>query len=169
MKKRIVLGRAPTSGLMAITFIVAIALDMLPWGKWLLPNFVALILVFWNVFQPRRVGVALAWLLGIITDVHQGSLLGQHALAYSILSYGAIALHRRLLWYSLKGQALQLFPLFFLANLSVMLVSLFFSGITPSWTYLVAPMLTAACWIPWTNWMLSYLNRTQSSMAAIGR
>lgn len=169
MKKRIVLGRSPTSGLIATTFIVALALDMLPWGKWLLPNFVALILVFWNVFQPRRVGIALAWLLGIITDVHQGSLLGQHALAYSILSYGAIALHRRLLWYSIKGQALQLFPLFFLANLSVMLVSLFFSGITPSWTYLVAPVLTAACWIPWASWMLGYLNRTQASMAAIGR
>lgn len=167
--KRTVLGRAPTAGLIAGTFIAAMALDMLPWGKWLMPNFVALILVFWNVFQPRRVGIALAWLLGIVTDVHQGSLLGQHALAYSILSYGAIALHRRLLWYSLKGQALQLFPLFLLANLSVMLVSLFFSGITPSWTYLVAPILNAVIWIPWTSWMLGYLNRTQTSVPTIGR
>ena len=129
----------------------------------------ALVLVFWNVFQPRRVGIALAWLVGIVMDVHAGALLGQHALAYSILSYGAIALHRRLLWYSVSGQALQLFPLFLLTNVVVTLVNLFFSGVSPSWVYLVSPVLTAALWIPMTTWTLNRLNRPISSTAAIGR
>jgi rod shape-determining protein MreD len=167
--KRVMLGRTPTTGMITASFAIALVLEMLPWGGWLVPDFLALVLVFWNVFQPRRVGIALAWLLGILMDVHSGSLLGQHALAYSVLSYGAIALHRRLLWYSIPGQALQLLPLFLLANLTVILVHLFMTGVGPSWTYFVSPVLTAILWIPLTGWMMERLNRPLSSTAAIGR
>jgi rod shape-determining protein MreD len=167
--KRVMLGRTPTTGMITASFAIALVLEMLPWGGWLVPDFLALVLVFWNVFQPRRVGIALAWLLGIVMDVHSGSLLGQHALAYSVLSYGAIALHRRLLWYSIPGQALQLLPLFLLANLTVILVHLFMTGVGPSWTYFVSPVLTAILWIPLTGWMMERLNRPLSSTAAIGR
>lgn len=167
--KRVMLGRTPTTGLITASFAIALVLEMLPWGGWLVPDFLALVLVFWNVFQPRRVGIALAWLLGIVMDVHSGALLGQHALAYSVLSYGAIALHRRLLWYSIPGQALQLLPLFLLANLTVILVHLFMTGVGPSWTYFVSPVLTAILWIPLTGWMMERLNRPLSSTAAIGR
>jgi len=163
------LGRTPSTGMITASFVVALVLEMLPWGGWLVPDFLALVLVFWNVFQPRRVGIALAWLLGIVMDVHSGALLGQHALAYSVLSYGAIALHRRLLWYSIAGQALQLLPLFLLANLVVIVVHLFMTGVGPSWTYFVSPLLTALLWIPLTGWMMERLNRPLSSTAAIGR
>ena len=54
-------------------------------------------LVFWNVHQPRRVGVGLAFVLGLLMDVHQGALLGQHGLAYTLLAFVAITVHRRLL------------------------------------------------------------------------
>jgi rod shape-determining protein MreD len=147
----------------------ALALEMLPWGSWPMPEFLALILVFWNVFQPRRVGIALAWLLGLVMDVHSGSLLGQHALVYSMLSYGAIALHRRLLWYSIPAQALHLFPLFLIANIAVMLVHLFFSGIGPAWPYFLTPVFTALLWIPLTKIVLGRLNRSLDPNAAIGR
>ena len=167
--KRAILGRAPSTAMITWSFVIALALEMVPWGNWPVPGFVALVLVFWNIFQPRRVGIALAWLVGIVMDVHAGSLLGQHALAYSILSYGAIALHRRILWYSVPGQALQLLPLFFITHVVVSLVNLFLSGVSPSWVYLVSPIVTAALWIPVTNIVLNRLNRPLSSTAAIGR
>ncbi|MBU3724747.1 MAG: rod shape-determining protein MreD [Burkholderiaceae bacterium] len=167
--KRTMLGRTPTTAMITGSFVAAFVLELLPWGNLPVPNFLALMLVFWNVFQPRRVGIALAWLLGIVMDVHSGALLGQHALAYSILSYGAIALHRRLLWYSLAGQALQLLPLFFLAHVVVALVHLFFSGIGPSWVFFLSPLLTALLWVPLTSGILRRLNRPISSTAAIGR
>jgi cell shape-determining protein MreD len=113
------------------SFAIALVLEMLPWGGWLVPDFLALVLVFWNVFQPRRVGIALAWLLGILMDVHSGSLLGQHAHANSVLP--------------------------------------FMTGVGPSWTYFVSPVLTAILWIPLTGWMMERLNRPLSSTAAIGR
>ncbi len=167
--KRTMLGRTPTTAMITGSVAVALVLELLPWGDLPMPNFLALILVFWNVFQPRRVGIALAWLLGIVMDVHSGSLLGQHALAYSLLSYGAIALHRRLLWYSIVGQALQLLPLFLLAHVIVALVHLFFSGVGPSWAFFISPFLTALLWVPLTSTILRRLNRPLSSTAAIGR
>lgn len=167
--KRIMLGRTPTTAMITATFATALVLELLPWGGLPMPNFLALMLVFWNVFQPRRIGIALAWLLGMVMDVHAGSLLGQHALAYSMLSYGAIALHRRLLWYSLAGQALQLLPLFLLAHVIVALVHLFFSGIGPSWMFFLSPFFTAMLWVPLTSVIIQRLNRPLNSTAAIGR
>lgn len=64
-----------------------------PW----MPDLLALTLVFWSVHQPRRVGIGAAFVFGLLMDVHQSSLLGQHALAYTALSYFAITIHRRLL------------------------------------------------------------------------
>ncbi len=62
-----------------------------------MPDFVALVLLFWNVHQPRKVGMGIAFFLGLLMDVHNASLLGEHALAYTLLSYGAITIHRRVL------------------------------------------------------------------------
>jgi rod shape-determining protein MreD len=166
---RTLLGRAPSKTMIFWSIMAAIGLEMLPWGDWPMPSFLALILVFWNVYQPRRFGIALAWLLGLVMDVYSGSLFGQHALAYSVLSFGAIALHRRLLWYSIAGQALQLLPLFFLAHLVVVMVHFFFTGIFPPWIYLLSPLMTAILWVPLTSMILSRLNRPMNTTAAIGR
>ncbi len=166
---RTLLGRAPSNAMIFWSFFAAIVLEMLPWGGFPAPGFLALILVFWNVYQPRRVGMVLAWLLGVVMDVYSGSLLGQHALAYSVLTFGAIALHRRLMWYSIAGQALQLLPLFILAQLVVMLVHFFFTGILPSWVHIFSPIMTAILWIPLSRVVLGRLNKPSNSTAAIGR
>jgi rod shape-determining protein MreD len=95
-------------------------LNLLPLGRTRrMPDLLAVVLVFWNVHQPRRVGVGVAFLFGLLMDVHEGALLGQHALAYTLLSYGAIAMHRRLLWFGWIEQALQMLPLFFAAHAGV--------------------------------------------------
>jgi rod shape-determining protein MreD len=166
---RTLLGRAPSKAMIFWSFIVALGLEMLPWGQWPVPGFLALTIVFWSVYQPRRIGMALAWLLGLVMDVYSGALLGQHALAYSFLSFGAIALHRRLLWYSLIGQALQLLPLFFLAQLIVVIVHFFFTGVLPQWFHFISPIATAVLWAPVSRAVLARLNRPASSTAAIGR
>lgn len=162
---RQILGPKPQTSTITWSIVIAFAIEMLPWGNWPMPNVLAMVLVFWNVYQPKRVGILLAWLLGLLMDVHSGALLGQHALAYSVLSYGAIALHRRLLWYSVPGQALQLLALFFLSNLIVGLVYLFLVGSYPLWGYVAAPVMTVLLWIPFTQWMLGYLD--QRSRASI--
>ncbi|MEP7282494.1 MAG: rod shape-determining protein MreD [Rubrivivax sp.] len=129
------------------TLLLALAANLLPLGRHpALPDLLALVLVFWNVHQPRRVGVVLAFACGLLMDVHQGALLGQHALAYTLLSYGAIAIHRRVLWFSLPLQALHVLPLFLLAQLVTLLVRLMAGSMFPGWSIWLSPLWQAVLW-----------------------
>jgi rod shape-determining protein MreD len=133
------------------SLITALALNMLQnmglWGRaaWL-PDLVALILVFWSIHQPQRVGVGAAFLLGLIMDVHQSSLLGQHALAYSALSFLAIGIHRRILWFSVPSQALQLLPLFVAAHALTLVIRLLTGDFFPGWSVVLPPLIEVLLW-----------------------
>lgn len=134
---------------MFITFsiLIALVLNVVPWGRVPgVPDFLALVLVFWNVMQPRMVGIGIAFLMGIVMDVHDASLLGEHALAYSLLSYGAISMHRRVLWFSLSGQMLYVLPLFLVAQLATLLVRMAVGGGFPGWTYFLQSVSCTLLW-----------------------
>jgi rod shape-determining protein MreD len=110
------------------------------------PDVLAVVLVFWSVHQPLRVGIVAAFVFGLFMDVHQSGLLGQHALAYTVLSFFAITIHRRLLWFSVPSQAAQVLPLFFAAHAVELVVRLIGGGIFPGWGLVLAPFLEAALW-----------------------
>jgi rod shape-determining protein MreD len=131
----------------ALTLALATAFNMLPLGRVpAMPDLLAVALVFWNVHQPRRVGVGLAFVFGLLMDVHEGALLGQHALAYTLLSFVAITVHRRLLWFGVVEQALQILPVFAAAHAVSLAVRLIAGGMFPGWWLLVAPLLEALLW-----------------------
>ncbi len=136
------------------TLIVALLINMIPLGRHpAAPDLVALVLVFWNVFQPRRVGVGAAFVFGLLMDVHEAAVLGQHALAYTLLSYFAITIHRRLLWFAWLEQALQILPLFVAAHGVSLVVRLIAGGMWPGWEMLLAPLFEALLW-PVATWLL---------------
>lgn len=110
------------------------------------PDLLAIVLVFWNIQQPQRIGLGIAFVFGLMLDVQQTSLLGQHALCYTLLSFAATSLHRRILWFTTPVQALQLLPLFFTAHLLQLLLRLAFTPISLDWGLLVAPLLEALLW-----------------------
>jgi rod shape-determining protein MreD len=129
------------------TLLAALAIGLVPLGRHpALPDPLAVVLAFWNVHQPRRVGIGIAFALGLAVDVNEGALLGQHALAYTLLSFGAIMVHRRLLWFNVAEQALQILPLFFVAHLVSLLVRLAAGGMFPGWSVFAAPVLEALLW-----------------------
>jgi rod shape-determining protein MreD len=129
------------------SLLAALIFNMLPFGRVAaMPDVLALTLVFWNVHQPRRVGIGAAFVFGLLMDVHQGSVLGQHAQAYTLLSFLAITIHRRLLWFSLAEQALQILPLFIASHAVSLIVRLLSSGSFPGWTLLLAPLFEAMLW-----------------------
>lgn len=131
----------------AFTLLAALLIDMVPMGRQpAMPDVLAVVLVFWGVHQPRRVGVLWAFAFGLLIDVHDGAVLGQHALAYSALSFGAISLHRRLAWFSLTGQAVQILPLFMAAHALTLIVRMAVGGMWPGWSLLLAPVFEAALW-----------------------
>lgn len=102
--------------------------------------------VFWNVHQPRRVGLLLPFVLGLALDVHESALLGQNALSYVVLSSMALAIQRRLLWFPLREQALQILPLFIVSALVEWATRLIVQDAWPHWSQLFAPFLQAALW-----------------------
>jgi rod shape-determining protein MreD len=129
------------------SLIVALLLDMLPLGRtpWM-PDLLALVLVFWNVHQPLRIGIGVAFMFGLGMDVHQSALLGQHALSYTALSFFATMIHRRLLWFPVPSQALQVLPLFALAHGVELAIRLLAGGVFPGWSMLLAPLFEALLW-----------------------
>jgi rod shape-determining protein MreD len=131
----------------AFSLAAAFVLNFLPWGRTAgVPDFVALVLLFWNIHQPRKVGMGIAFLLGILMDVHDANLFGEHALAYTLLSYGAISLHRRVLWFSLPVQALHVLPLLVIAQLVPFVIRLLTGAAFPGWSYLIDGFVEAILW-----------------------
>ncbi len=131
----------------AASFAVALLLDFLPWRDIaLVPDFVALVLAFWCVRQPRLVGLGAAWTLGLLIDAGNGVLLGQHALAYSLLAFGGLTLSRRILWFPVAQQSLHVAALLVAAELVVLLVRLVAGAEFPGWSILVGPAIGAALW-----------------------
>ena len=137
-----------------LTLLAALAVHLLPLGPHAaMPDLVAIVLVFWSVQQPRRVGVVLGFLLGLAMDVVEGALLGQHALAYTLMAYAAGAMHRRLSWFSLPEQVLQVLPVFAGGTLVMVLARAAAGDAFPGGWIAAAPVLQALLW-PLAGWVL---------------
>ncbi|WEF31114.1 rod shape-determining protein MreD [Pseudoduganella chitinolytica] len=131
----------------AFSLLIAFLLNLLPWGRFIgAPDFVALGLVFWGVHQPRKVGIGTAFCLGLLMDVHDATLLGENALAYTLLSYFAIMMHRRVLWFPIMTQAMHVLPLLLLAQAVQLLVRFVVTGKFPGWFYFVESFVSAILW-----------------------
>jgi rod shape-determining protein MreD len=142
------------TGTIVASFVGALLLDFMPWPRVMLtPDFVALTLAFWCVRQPRRVGLGTGWALGLLVDAGNGVLLGQHALAYSVLAFAAIALSRRVLWFDLWGQSLHVLLLLEGAQAVSLGVRLAAGADFPGWTLFAGPALATLLW-PVVTWVL---------------
>jgi len=125
----------------AASLVVAMALRILPLpheGFILNPDWIALVLIYWTMALPERVGVATAWLTGLFADVLTGRMLGQHAVAYSVIAYLSLRWYRRLRLYPLPQQSLWV------------LMFLLISQVLVYWTQNIknADTLTLAYWLP---------------------
>jgi rod shape-determining protein MreD len=133
------------------SLLAALLLNMLQnmglWGRaaWV-PDVLALVLVFWSVHQPLRVGIGVAFVFGLGMDVHQSGLLGVHAMAYAVLSFLAIAIHRRLLWFSVPLQAAQVLPLFIVCQCIVLVAQMLGGGVFPGFSLFLAPIIESLLW-----------------------
>jgi rod shape-determining protein MreD len=138
----------------AFSLVCAFMLNLLPWGRWVgAPDFVALVLVFWGIHQPRKVGIGIAFCMGLLMDVHDATLLGENALAYTLLSYLAIMIHRRVLWFPLVTQAMHVFPLLLMTQAIQVMVRFFVTGRFPGALVFIESVIAVALW-PVITWLL---------------
>ena len=138
-----------------LSFIIALTLNLLPLqGNALVirPDFVALTLLFWCVNQPQRVGMSIAFCVGLMMDVGNASILGQHALAYCVILYFALIFRRRLGIFSLVQQAPQIGLILLIMQILLVLIALLSDSSFPGWHYFLASVTGICLWVP-----ISYL------------
>lgn len=134
-----------------LSLIVALLLNFLPTAHWPgMPDWVALVLCFWSVREFRRVGMGWAFVLGLLMDVADGAVLGQHCFAYVLLAFASASLSRRLLWFPLAQQALQVLPLLLLTQVVQALMRLAVGADFPGWGYFIGPLIASLLWGPLT-------------------
>jgi rod shape-determining protein MreD len=143
----------PVSGpFIAASLVCALLLNLFIWPDWSLlfkPDFVALILLYWCTHKPNRVGIGIAWMVGIFSDVADATLFGQHALAYSVLAFGGIVLNRRIQMFDFRQQTLQVFPLLLSSYLVFALINWQMHGYVV-WEFLLGSATSALLWTPTT-------------------
>ena len=143
-------------GLIFFSLLGAFALCVLPWsGMWLLarPDFVLIVLIFWTVHEPRAMGQGIAFSIGLLMDVADSMLLGQHAFAYVIAVFGAQVLRVRILSFRLPEQTLHVLGLTIVASVVMLLLNLLLGADFPGFGFFLSPVTTALAWAPAT-WLL---------------
>lgn len=146
------------------TLIAAALLNMMPWtglAAWLRPDFVAVVVLYWVIEQPQRVGFVAAFTLGLFMDVAEGALLGQHALSYTMLAYGGIALNRRLRMFNPVSQLVHVVPLLLVNDLVVVGVRMLAGADFPGYRYFLGSLAAGVLW-PLVSVLLKLPQRTRS-------
>lgn len=132
-----------------LSFMIALLLNLMPLQDKMLilrPDFVALVLLFWGTYQPQRIGMSTAFVVGLIMDVGNGSMFGQHALSYSVMIFIALLLRRRLQVFGLIKQAPQIGLLLLFSQSIMLLTELLNRADFPGWHYFLASFTGMLVW-----------------------
>lgn len=146
---------------LAGSFAIAILLSIMPWPIWaepFRPDWVALVLIYWCLATPERVGVGVGWLLGLILDVLYGSLLGQHALALALLAFVVLKIHLQVRMFPRWQQAVTVLVLIGFADLLVLWIKGATGNPPQTWAYWMPAVMSAIIW-PWIFAVLRDLRR----------
>jgi len=128
---------------------VACALNLIPFGRLPgVPDWVALVLCFWCIHQPLKVGMAAGFFCGLAMDVANAGVMGQHAFAYVLLAFAAGSLSRRVLWFPLAEQALHVLPLLLGTQLVMLLIRLATGGEFPGLLFFLSSFIAVLLWYP---------------------
>lgn len=155
---------APKPWFVALTLTLAFTINLLPLSGFALairPDFFALVLLYWAIHQPRWIGIGVAWACGLLTDVVEANLFGQHALAYAILGFSASYFHRRVLRFPLWQQALHVLGLLIVAQIVVLVLRLMSGATVPTAAILLSSVSSALIW-PIVSGLLQWPQRVRS-------
>lgn len=138
-----------------LTLFAALLLNVIPFGRLPgIPDWVALVLTFWCIHQPLRVGMGTGFLLGLAMDVVDASVMGQHALAYVLLAFAAGGLSRRVLWFPLSQQAIHVLPMLLGSQLVMMVARMVGGADFPGVLWFLSSITATLLWHPVTYLLL---------------
>lgn len=144
-----------------LSFVVAFMLTAMPLPEWAVawrPVWVVLVLIYWCMALPDRVGIATAWCVGLLLDVQQGTLLGQHALGLAVVAFVTLLMHQRARVFSLSKQAVVVSSILFIYLVLTLWVRAMIGYPPQHWNYWL-PLLTSMLLWPWLFIILRDLRR----------
>jgi rod shape-determining protein MreD len=144
-----------------VSFLAALVLTLLPmpeWTVWMRPAWVLMVLIYWSMTFPYRVNVGTAWMVGIILDVLNGTLLGEHALALTLVIYFVLRMYSQLRMYPVIQQALWVFLFVLLYQFVLFCVQGFLGALPRTWLYWSSSATSMILW-PWVLIILSDYKR----------
>jgi rod shape-determining protein MreD len=145
-----------------LSFVIAVILTMMPvpaWAVGLGPHWVLMVLVYWSMAVPNRIGVGVAWILGLYLDVAYDALLGQHALALAVVIFLTLNVHQRLRVFPIWQQSIVIFVFCIIYNVINLWIK-GISGVAPSvWNYVLIPSFTTALIWPLAFMLMRHARR----------
>jgi len=145
-----------------VTFIVAFMLAMMPLPDSIVlwrPDWIAMVLIYWCIATPQRVGIASAWVIGIFEDVLSDTLLGQHALSLCIVAYLSAKLHRQIRLFPQWQQSIGVLVLVLINQLPMIWVQGMLNRPSIGWAF-VYPAITSMVMWHWSYSVLRKLRQT---------
>lgn len=133
------------------TLLIALILALLPmpdWTVWLRPAWVLMVLMYWSMTIPYRVGVGVAFIMGIIVDLLNGSLLGEHALAFTVVIYFVSRMAIRLNMSPPIQQGISIFIFILLYQFTIYCIQGFIGELPGSHLYWLSSVTSTVLW-PW--------------------
>lgn len=112
------------------------------------PFWLALVLIYWVLEAPERVGLGFAFALGLLQDVLVGTLLGEHAFRLAIIAFIVLRFRSRMRFFPMWQQALAVGALLLNDRIVVVLLRAVAGEFSIDWQYWLAPLMAAAVW-PW--------------------
>ncbi len=136
-------------GIIAATLLIALWLSIMPlpeWARWARPEWVALVLIYWVLALPHRVGVGVAFVTGLVLDLIEGAPPGQNAFALVVIAYLGLILYQRMRMYALWQQAGIVFVLIGLNQLLCHWVQTLTTKVMPTMLFLLPALMSALIW-----------------------
>jgi rod shape-determining protein MreD len=149
------------SWVIVASFLLAFVLAIFPLPAnmmWARPDWVALVLIYWVIALPQRFGIMLSFLVGLLLDVLEGAMLGQHALSLSVTAYLGLVLYQRLRLFNMWQQAAVVFVMIG-TNQLVGLWLQNLAGLAPRGALFLMPVIVSALLWPGVMSLLRFLRR----------
>ena len=145
------------------TLVLAALFTVLPLPLWLeayRPEWVALVVIYWVVALPDRIGLFSAWITGFFMDVLEGSLLGLNALALALVAYLALSLYQRMRMFTAIQQSSTILILVGIHQLlSFWVLTANSQNTAPNLIFMISALSSAIIW-PFVFLALRYIRRT---------
>jgi len=137
------------TGYVLLTLVATLILNFVPLNGLsftLRPDFVALVILFWCINQPQRLGMMLAFCVGLMMDVHHAGIMGHQAMVYCIIVYLATVFRRRISIFGLIKQAPHIGLILVFMQSSQILIAMLSGANFPGWHFYLAALTGTIIW-----------------------